>query len=143
VKWVTADCFLIHQTHSSPSAFRQLISHTNKTFFRATDPSHHLAVLSLHRLLHNSQIPIATASLQALADVEGTTRSGCSRFLYVLPFGDPSLTNGLKEVRPNPCVYERKSENKVPYFIATKQPHIVRCLFIHLLLLSSLHNFST
>jgi hypothetical protein len=37
---------------------------------------------------------------------------------------------------------EGKSENKVPYFIATKYSHIVGCLFIHLLL-TSLHNFST
>ena len=29
-------------------------------------------------------------------------------------------------------IYEGKSESKVPYFIATKQLHIVRCLFIHL-----------
>jgi hypothetical protein len=38
--------------------------------------------------------------------------------------------------------YEGKSENKVLYFIATKQPHIVICLFVHLLL-TSLHYFST
>jgi hypothetical protein len=28
--------------------------------------------------------------------------------------------------------YEEKSENKVPYFTATKQLHLVRCRFIHL-----------
>ena len=29
-------------------------------------------------------------------------------------------------------MYEGKSESKVPYFIATKYLHILRCLFIHL-----------
>ena len=74
-------------------------------FLRATGPSHHLAVLSLHKLLHNSQIQTVTASLQTLADLEGTICSICSRSLYVLPFIDPSLTVGLKEVRMTPCVY--------------------------------------
>jgi len=29
-------------------------------------------------------------------------------------------------------MYEGKSDNNVPYFIATQLFHIVRCLFIHL-----------
>ena len=30
-------------------------------------------------------------------------------------------------------IYKGKSKSKVPHFIATKQPHILRCLFVHLL----------
>jgi len=105
VKRATADLCTVHHIHSSTSDIRWLISYTNKPFLRATDPSHHLAVLTLHKLLHNSQIPTATATLQALAGVEGTTYYGCSRSLHVLPFSDPSLKDGLKEVRVTPRVY--------------------------------------
>ena len=38
----------------------------------------------------------------------------------------------------NTPIYDGKSESKVPYFIATKYLHIVRCLFIHLLHFTSL-----
>jgi len=107
MKQVTADCFIVHRIHSFRSVIRWSISYANKLFLRATDPSHHRPVLSLHKMLHNSQIPTATASLHALAGLQGTTCYSCSRSLYVLPFSDLSLKDGLKEVRLIPREYVR------------------------------------
>jgi hypothetical protein len=83
----------IFLAHSLPTGLHK------EAFLHATDHRYRLAVLTLHKLLHNSQIPTAISSLQALAKVEGRSHTSCSLSLHVMPFCDPSLTHNLKEVR--------------------------------------------
>jgi hypothetical protein len=64
------------------------------------DLNRHLTMVRLQKLLSGREVSLATVSLLGLSDLEEGTRSSCSLPLRVLPFSDPSLPEGIKQVRP-------------------------------------------
>jgi hypothetical protein len=64
-----------------------------------SDLKHLLTVVRLQKLLNGREVSVASTSLPDLEDLEDRTRSSCSLPLRVLPFSDPALPEGIRQVR--------------------------------------------
>jgi hypothetical protein len=89
------------QMFKNPGCCNVLTAQESVWTLCVSDLNRHLTVVRLQKLLNGRGVSLGTTSLLGLNDLEERTRASCSLPLRVLPFSDPSLPEGIKQVRVN------------------------------------------